>query len=591
MRFHSPKMALVRYVYVFGVPRVVWHSAAVRFGTATESHLRVALLGLSLIGCSSAIEIPPGDWSGSSTATPALGDPALASVAPTAGCSATGLVQTQVRRLSHVEYNRTVRALFPTLDLPLQEFSDDLRVHGFENNADALNPSPMLLEQYSAAASRIAELAAAAPDVVPCATVSADWECGRAFIAQFGRRAFRRPLTSDEQARYEALFAQHMTEISFSAALELTLEAFLQSPQFLYRLELGGPGEIPNQPVWLDGYAMASRLSYLLWQSMPDDELLAAAERGELATAAGVESQARRMLQAQAASDALVDFHRQWLGFDHVLDENKDPELYSTWNDALREAMREESNRFVAHVVSAGSGTVAELLTSTVSFVNPELAALYGVSIASGDWQFVNLPAEQRAGILTRANFLAGEAHSTNGSPPLRGVAVLDRLLCSRPPAPPANIDATAPVSDPNMLRTNRQLFEERSSVAQCQGCHKSINGIGFGFESYDSIGAYRTVDQGMNVDARGELVGTDVDGPYTGAVELSAKLALSEQVQNCAAKNWYRYAFARTDDATDACMLQSVYEAMERSGGDMRALLIDIATSYPFTHRAAITP
>jgi hypothetical protein len=484
-----------------------------------------------------------------------------------------------------------VRALFPQIDIPKAEFSADLSVHGFENNAAALNPSPMLLEQYSAAASRIAELAAAAPEkLLPCASGTPDLGCGQEFIRSFGRKAFRRPLTADEQARYEMLFTQQMNEISFTAALELTLEAFLQSPQFVYRIEAGDPGENADSSVRLDGYSMASRLSYLLWQSMPDEALLDAAEQGSLQTSEGIADQARRMLQSPLAVQAMVDFHRQWLGFDRVLSENKDPDLFPDWNDSLRNAMREESDRFVAQIFGPqGSATIRDLLLSTTSFVNGPLAALYGVPAKGDDWQRVDLPSSERAGILTRANFLAGEAHSTNGSPPLRGVAVLDRVLCSRPPAPPANIDATAPVSDPNVVRTNRQLFEERNGVAQCQVCHRGINGIGYGFEAYDSIGRFRTLDRGMNVDASGELIGTDVDGTYAGAIELSQRLADSHQVAECAAKNWYRYAFARSEDSADECMLEYVYQAMDESAGDVRELLVRMVTSYPFTYRAGI--
>jgi hypothetical protein len=555
-----------------------------------------ASVGLLAMGCSSTIASPTSQHGADPFSQTPSNSPAAqagaGSPAQTASCPAQGLIPMPVRRLSHVEYDRTVRALFPEIDVPKAEFSADLSVHGFENNAAALNPSPMLLEQYAAAASRIAELAAAAPEkFLGCASGARDLACGQEFIRSFGRRAFRRPLTADEQARYEMLFAQQMGEISFNAALELTLEAFLQSPQFLYRIEAGDPGENADTAVRLDGYAMASRLSYLLWQSMPDDALLDAAEQGSLQTSEGIADQARRMLQSPQAVQAMVDFHRQWLGFDRVLSENKDPDLFPDWNDSLRDAMREESDRFVAQIFGPqGSATIRDLLLSTTSFVNGPLGALYGVPVAGDDWQTVELPSAERAGILTRANFLAGEAHSTNGSPPLRGVAVLDRVLCSRPPAPPANIDATAPVSDPNVVRTNRQLFEERNGVAQCQVCHRGINGIGYGFEAYDSIGRFRALDRGMNVDASGELIGTDVDGPYSGAIELSQRLADSRQVAECAAKNWYRYAFARSEDSADACMLDYVYQAMDESAGDVRELLVRMVTSYPFTYRAAIT-
>jgi hypothetical protein len=559
--------------------------------------LRSACVGLLAVGCGSTIGGPtsPGDPAPSweTTGNAAAAQAGASSPVESASCPANGVIPTPIRRLSHVEYDRTVRALLPGLDIPRAEFSADLRVHGFENNAAALNPSPMLLEQYGAAASRIAELAAAAPErLLPCVSGAGDLACAQAFIRSFGRKVFRRPLTTDEQARYETLFAVQMSAISFNAAVELTLEAFLQSPQFLYRIEAGDPGEVADTAVPLDGYAMASRLSYLLWQSMPDDALLDAAEQGLLQTSREIADQARRMLQSPLAAQALVDFHRQWLGFDRVLSENKDPDLFPDWNDSLRDAMREESDRFVAQVFGPqGSATIDELLLSTTSFVNGPLGALYGAPVAGDDWQLVTLPSAERAGILTRANFLAGEAHSTNGSPPLRGVAVLDRVLCSRPPAPPANVDATAPISDPNAVRTNRQLFEERSGVAQCQICHRGINGIGYGFEAYDSLGRFRTLDRGMNVDASGELIGTDVDGPYSGAIELSQRLADSRQVEDCAAKNWYRYAFARSEDSVDACMLDYLYRSMDESAGDVRELLVRLVASYPFTHRAAITP
>jgi hypothetical protein len=159
------------------------------------------------------------------------------------------------------------------------------------------------------------------------------------------------------------------------------------------------------------------------------------------------------------------------------------------------------------------------------------------------------------------------------------------------PSPPPANTNATAPVVDPSMLRTNRQLFEERTASPACQACHKAINGIGYGFEAYDAIGRYRSAEGAMPVDARGELLGTDIDGAFSGPIELSGRLAASRQVRNCAVKNWYRYAFGRGEEPNDACMLDAYYRAMEQSGGSIRELLVKLATSYPFMHRPGIAP
>jgi hypothetical protein len=518
--------------------------------------------------------------------------PAVPGVDRSASCAVNSVTTTLVRRLSHVEYNRTVATLFAGVAVPNQVLAEDLRVHGFENNSASLNPSSVLIEQYGDAAVSIAQLAAAKPEaVLPCTPNGADMACASMFIQSFGLRAFRRPLTAEEQSRYEAFFAQQMGAISFNGALELTLQAFLQSPQFNYRLELSSNTAVDGQTVALDDYETASRLSYFLWQTMPDDTLFMAAAKGELHTAAQIEVEARRMLGDDRGTAAIVDFHRQWLDFDRLNAQNKDPMLFPTWNDALRSAEREESDRFVTQVYKEGAGTLTELLTSTKTYVNKPLADLYGVSVSGSDWQAVNLPQDQRSGILTHAAFLASEAHTTNGSPPLRGVAILDSLLCDRPGPPPANANTSTPTNDSGMPRTNRQLFEQRTAPADCQGCHLRINGVGYGLEAYDSTGAYRTTDNGLSVDASGALMGTDVDGAFNGGIELSRKLADSKQVQYCAVRNWYRYAYGRNEATEDWCKLDALYDGLQSKGGDIRELLVQLVTSYEFMHRPAPAP
>ncbi len=515
--------------------------------------------------------------------------PSVPGIDRSAECKLASVRPTLVRRLSHVEYTRTLADLLPGVTVPPLDLITDLPVHGFENNATQLNPSTVLIEQYADAAAAIAQVAAAEPSaILPCTPQGNDMGCATDFIKTFGMRAFRRPLTAEEQARYEGFFAQQMIAISWNGALELTLQALLQAPQFLYRLELSGDMPTDGAGVALDDYEMASRLSYFLWQSMPDDQLFAAAQRGELHTAQQVEAQARRMIEDPRGVAGIVDFHRQWLDFDRVNSQNKDPMLFPDWNDTLRQSMREEVDRFVGYVFSDGGGTLAELLTSTTTFANKPLADLYGVPISGTDWQMASLPGDQRSGLLTRADFLASRAHTTNGSPPLRGVSVLDELLCNRPPPPPPNADTSTPTGDPSMPKTNRQLFEERTAPATCQACHQTINGLGYGFEHYDSIGRYRTTDNGLPVDAKGSVMGTDADGSYDGALELSQRLAGSDQVNYCMVRNWYRYAFARDDAIEDWCKLDSAYAAVQAHGGDIRELLVSLATSYEFMHRPA---
>jgi hypothetical protein len=504
-------------------------------------------------------------------------------------CSDKASAPALVRRLNHVEYNRTLRDLFPGISVPKQTVVIDLPIHGFENATRSLNPSAVLIEQYADAARIVAGLALYnLHSLAECTRHVHDLDCARQLIEQFGARAYRRPLTAVEQQSYVALFEQELGEGDFVSAVDVTLQAFLQSPHFLYRIENGVPdGDRATVP--LTDYEMASRLSYLIWQSMPDATLFEAAARGELRTSAQVANQARRMLADPRATAAVQDFHRQWLGFDELMDENKDPKQFPTWNDTLRAAMREESDRFVAHLYDSGADMLAGLLTSRTTFVNAPLAKFYGVPHEGDDWQMTSLPEGERSGILTRGNFLAAHAHTSNGSPPLRGVAVLDRLLCDPLPPPPPNANLSPPVNKGPAPRTNRDLFAERTSPAACRDCHVDIDGIGFGFEAYDAAGAFRTEDNSLPVNATGELRNTqDIDGPFNGAVELSTRLAGSQQVRACMVRNWFRYAFAREPMRADACALDAYRAALDKHQGDLRELLVAIASSYPFMHRAA---
>jgi hypothetical protein len=498
--------------------------------------------------------------------------------------AAPSLGQVPLRRLSRVEYQNTVQDLLFGLDVTLPEIPADTTEAGFENSSRLLSSPPLLVERYELTASQAAQAALAdattRAQILPCTsfdTAAQQTACADEFLTTFGTRAFRRPLSADERASYLGFIEDMTAQIDFEAAIELAVSSLMQAPQFSYRIELGrGDGSVTP-------HEMASRLSYLLWQSMPDEALLAAAEADELSTEAQLEAQARRMMEAPRAREALIDFHRQWLDFDRVLGEPKDAPSFPDWGPPLRDAIREEVDRFIGSVMFDGDGTVASLLTSRSSFVNAELAELYGLPAVS-DWTEVELPEGERSGILTRADFLAGHAHETNGSPVLRGVFVIDRMLCGSLGAPPANADTSTPEApEGGGPVTNRQLFEERTAPAQCQGCHVQINGIGFGFENYDSIGAFRTRDNTLPVDATGSLVGTDVDGTYNGAVELSQRLADSEAVRDCAARNWLRYTVGRRTDGADACLLERAQTSLADSGGDVRELLIAIVTSPDF--------
>lgn len=496
-----------------------------------------------------------------------------------------------LRRLTHTQYNNTVRDLFPGVTLPLQTISVDPKVNGFENNADVQTPSALLIEQYQRAALAVTEAAWAAPEAfLPCAADGGGepQQCGHTFILDFGARAFRRPMTADEEAAFLGFFDQQLAETNFTVALQLTTQALLQSPAFLYFLEFGGEPIEGGEAVALTGHELAARLSYFLWDSMPDAQLFAAAAAGDLDTVEGLAAEAMRMLGDSKARGALVNFHRQWFDFDGVALINPDPATYPNYTPELRTAMRAELDRFVESTLFEGPGTFASLLTSTETDVDATLAALYGVDAPPpGEWAPVSLDPAQRSGILTRAGFLARTAHAVHPSPVKRGVFVLARLLCVPPAPPPANVNTNPPdEGEPGQPKTNRERYAKHTAQADCASCHTAIDGVGFGFEHYDALGRWRDLDNGEPVDASGELVGTDVDGAFDGAVELSQKLATSTQAHDCVVSQVYRYALGRGTTAADLCSLGDLRAQFAASSGDVHALLLAVVTSDAFRTR-----
>jgi hypothetical protein len=508
-----------------------------------------------------------------------------------------------LRRLSYAEYQATTTDLLGGLKTAPIALTRDPDERGFENRASLLNPSPMLVEQWGDAAiaaglAASTAISMSATSIVPCTpkTAAEEAPCGVQFIQQFGAKAFRRPLTTEEVADFTAFFEGERANSNFAGAVQLTTEAFLQSPQFLYRMELGDPATAAADRIKLTSYEIATRLAYLVWGSAPDAMLAtAAATPNGLDDAAAREAHARRLLKDARAGQMMVEFHRQWLDLDRLAKEPKDPKTYPKYDATLQSAIRDESDRFVRKVMWQGAGTLNAFLTSTDTEVNAPLAALYGVSAPAAtatSWVAATLDPTQRAGFLTRANYLASRAHQLEGSPPLRSVFIRDRLLCLPALMPPADANLSEPAAMPGaMAETNRQLFEDRIAPATCKGCHTIINPMGYGLENYDAVGAYRTMDNGLPVDATGSINSTDVDGPFTGGIELSKKLAASKTVAACATSNWYAYALGRDLATADSCRLAKLNLALGDAGGDIRELLVAIVTSPEFIYRDPVTP
>ncbi|MCA9545026.1 MAG: DUF1588 domain-containing protein, partial [Myxococcales bacterium] len=366
--------------------------------------------------------------------------------------------------------------------------------------------------------------------------------------------------------------------------MRVALAAMLQSPQFLYRLTAPTPDEVEGAAVPLAGWVRASRLSYFLWGSTPDEALLAAAEAGALGTVEGVAAQVRRILPDPRTRATVQHFHRQWLGLDALARMEKD-HPYPGGVEALRAVLARSVEALVDEAFVQG---VDALLSGPSLHVDGDLAALLGLPAPAGDFGPVAAPADQRAGLLTHPAVLAKLAHPDQTSPIHRGIFVRERLLCQTLPPPPADLIIEPP--DPDPRATTQQRFAQHTADPACAGCHTLMDPVGFGFENYDELGRFRQTENGLPVDASGELVAPptpDLAGPFDGAVALAERLAQSPAVKQCVATWWFRYALARGELPVDACARARIEDAFIDSGGDFTALLVALATSGAFTHRA----
>jgi hypothetical protein len=490
---------------------------------------------------------------------------------------------TPLRRLTRREYANAVSDLLG-VDPNVATLDPDEKLAAFDSNL-AAPVSPSIVTQYRALAESSAEAALAdLGAIVPCvpdevaSDATAAAACTESFVAGFGRRAFRRPLTAAEVETYVALAANGS---DFADGIRLAIAGMLQSVHFLYHLELA-PADAQDEVIPLGDYELAARLSFFLWGSIPDDALLDAAAAGELQDPARVRAEAERLLASDRAADAVRSFHMQWLALDDRDSVIKSADVYPTFDETLRAAMWEETERFVAHVVLEGDGRLATLMTSPESFVEGPLLALYGVTPPADHdpSEPLMLDPAERAGLLTQASFMSMHAHTDSSGPIQRGVVVRSNMLCQPPPPPPNDVPDLPPI-DPDA--TTRERFEQHSQDPSCSGCHALIDGIGLAMENYDGMGRHRTTENGNDIDASGDLVGTDVDGEFVGTVELANKLAESATLQECVTVQWFRFAFGRGESTHDECTIDALRTAFAESDGDVRELMIAIATGDAF--------
>ena len=506
-----------------------------------------------------------------------------------------------VRRLTHAQYDNTVRDLLGDYSRPAERFPPEDYVDGFKNQLTGQGMPPLLVETYSTSAEKLALNAFRIGDVnglIPCKPASfSDAKCRDAFIRRFGLRAFRRPLSDDEVKRYSAVFAQQAgVGKRFNDGARVVVEAMLQSPNFLFHVEAGLDGRYAD-------YDIASRLSYLLWNTMPDEALFEAAAKGELSTPAGRERAARRLIEnVPKGRQALDQFFEEWLRFDRVVNAVKSGR-YREFTPELALAMAEETRTMLHHLVW-NDRNFMESLTADYSFLTSELAEIYGVPAPKDQFEMVKFPSDsQRAGILGQGTFLASTAGPTDTSPTARGIFIRERLLCQHVPPPPPGVITTLP--DPltdGPAKGRRQLMVEHVENATCASCHRLMDPIGFGFEHFDAIGRYRPTEAipvpgrrgggggfrggpppiQVEINAQGEIAGIPNSG-FSGAKQIGGILADSPVCQKCIVRQMFRYSYGRLETNADEKTIDQLYDQFKGSGFKFKSLLVALVQSPEF--------
>ncbi len=508
---------------------------------------------------------------------------------------------------------------------------EEAGVDDFEGMAEGQAPSAYQLEELQKAAVHFGAYTLVSPSFHTCADwsqlpTSTQESCAWSDLERFASRAWRRPLTESETQRLTDFWNQNLSNGDLDEAIALTAAGVLQAPQFLYRIERGEDTKREKGRVRLTEWEVASRLSYLLWDSMPDQALFVATLDGELSKTKGIREQTRRMLEDPRAEAAIVHFHTQWLGTDRVhgiaparhifgprYDLSPYPALGTTgdedWPRVLgpaRASMDAETQLFVSQTLFHGVGTLEALLSDHHGYLSESTAPVYGPDVTplSGEsftWDFsyiaasgptddtltltpTTFPPSQRAGLLTMPSVLSIGAHPVHPSPILRGVRILERVTCADLGVPPPGAEGTAPPDIEEALATNRERTENVTSPPSCAVCHDTINPAGFAFEHYDAMGAWRDTDNGQPIDASGALRLGEDTLRFNDGVDLAKQLATHDQVRDCYATRWTDYALGTTVDPTDPDVAQILKDF--RKNDNVLDLIEAITTSELFRYR-----
>jgi len=497
-----------------------------------------------------------------------------------------------MHRLNNREYDNTLRDLMGATANAAKTFIDDEKVLGFDTIADAFGMTPAQYEQYFEAADALVEQLFADPmrraKVMTCVPTSGtDIACMSNVLSAFGLHAWRRPLTDAEVTRLVKVSTDAIAlGEDATGGVKQAVKSMLSSLPFLYRVEMD-PNPTSVTPHPLSPYELASRLSYLVWSTMPDDTLLGLAKTGDLVTDASLSSQIDRLVADAQVSNFVTSFAGQWLGMRDLQGHQVEPTAFPDWNEPLRQAMIQEGFLYFQEFLSGGRN-MKEFFTADVNFVNAPLAKLYGIPGVTADQPMkVTNTSDTRLGFMGLASFLSFSSFSYRTAPTLRGKWVLENLLCEELPPPPNDVPKLDPAGTSAMMAQSQNVrvrLEAHRAEPTCAACHATLDPIGMGLENFDAIGRYRTkYANGDAIDSSGVLPGGST---FKNLSELAAILSkpTDTRLLDCTTKTMMIYTLSRPLAVTDDPYLAQVRQAW--NGGNLGALLKQFVMNDTFRQR-----
>jgi hypothetical protein len=488
------------------------------------------------------------------------------------------------RRLSRAEYEYVIVDLFDVV--PSARFPGPFGASqtGYSTEPAVNVVGEVGVEDLMLAAEDIAlALPDRIPDLLPCAS-EANTACAEEYLSTIGRRAFRRTLTDSEREMLLAVYeSERADEATFPEAIAVMTAQMLQMPAFLYVMER--PAE-DDEPRKLSDLEIASRLSFYLWNSIPDDELLDRAENDELEDADAVYEEARRMFDDPKARRGFSRFFREWTQVRELEVASKDITLFPFLDETLADAINDSFERYVTDAVRSGK-TLEQLLTEPTTIINAELAEFYGVD-AVDDWTEIDLPDDRYAGIVTQPAVMAGLAHATETSYVLRGRFIRQRLLCEPALPPPGNAMTAFNELDKPEDPTARELSDLVLARGDCFGCHQLIDPAGLALEHFDAVGRYRSeYESGKSIETADVVTVDDDELAFDGPIDLMRQISTLPQVQDCFARQVFRYEAARMETDDDDCAIAQLREAFTESEGRLDEAFLAVTRTEGFMYRS----